>query len=48
MEKAYEVQLRIQNEAKTETGIVNPYQAFDALNDLIRQENPNAFEPDIV
>jgi ribosomal 50S subunit-associated protein YjgA (DUF615 family) len=44
----HEVQLHIRAEAKKETGVVDPYQAFDALNALLRAEDPGAFESDIV
>jgi hypothetical protein len=44
----HEVQLHLRAEAKKETGVVDPNQAFDALNAIMRAEDPSAFESDIV
>ena len=44
----HQVQQQIRNEAKGESGVVKMDMGFDALNAILRAEDPMAFEPDIV
>ena len=44
----HDIQKHIRQEAKGNSGILKTNQAFNCLNDLLRAEDPDAFESDIV
>ena len=39
---------RIKNECKGELGVIVPHRAFEFLNDIQREDNPDAYQPELV